>query len=154
MVKVVHFDASGPSAERVFAEVGKQVEALSSRPEMKDAPHETIVKETLRSMAERLPEQRETASPAPPTAPAPQPVPAQKGSAVSTLPGYLSAEGGDGEHAAERQAVEELVAQAFDKGLEDAIRAAKRCDPFIEDAFHDALTEQLIPELKRRGILK
>ena len=50
--------------------------------------------------------------------------------------------------------VEELVAQAFDKGLEDAIRAAKRCDPFIEDAFHDALTEQLIPELKRRGILK
>lgn len=152
MVKVVHFGASGPSAEGVFSQISKEVEAKSAMPEMQNIPHEVIVKETLKSIAERLPEQHETGIPTQPIATTPQePAVEVQGAGKSTLPAYLNS---DGEQEIERQAVEALIKQTFDKGLDEAIRAAKRYDPFIEDAFHDALTEQLVPELRRRGILK
>ena len=42
----------------------------------------------------------------------------------------------------------------FEKGLEVALKEAGKQTPFIEDAFHDALVDKLLPELKKRGIVK
>lgn len=150
MVKVVHFDAGGPSAERVISEVSKEVEAVAARPEMESASHEALVKESIRTIAQKIPERPIEVSPLKDAVSAAQSAPQAIQGSVSQLPSYLEGEG----HDKERRAVEELVTLTFHKGLEDAIRAAKRRDPFIEDAFHDALTERLIPELKQRGILK
>ena len=50
--------------------------------------------------------------------------------------------------------IEQLINLAFSKGLEMAVAEAKKSVPFVEDAFHDALTDKLLLELKRRGILK
>lgn len=43
-----------------------------------------------------------------------------------------------------------LIQEFFTKGLERAIRDAKNEEPYVMDAFHDALTDKLYEELKRR----
>ncbi len=68
------------------------------------------------------------------------------------LPGYLKAEP-DSEEAVNRK-IENLVAIAFDKGVAEAWQAASRENPFVVDAFHDALIDKLMPELKKRGVIK
>lgn len=50
--------------------------------------------------------------------------------------------------------VEELMDLVIHKGILKALRASKKQPPFIQDAFHDALADKLVPELKKRGILK
>ena len=40
------------------------------------------------------------------------------------------------------------------KGIEKAAAEAKKSNPYVLDAFHDALVEKLYPELQRRGVLK
>lgn len=51
--------------------------------------------------------------------------------------------------------IEYLLDLAFHEGLAKANReAVKSGNPFVLDAFHDALVGKLYPELKRRGILK
>lgn len=50
--------------------------------------------------------------------------------------------------------IEHLLDLALHKGLAAADKAALRATPFVLDAFHDALTETLYPELKKRGIVK
>ena len=47
--------------------------------------------------------------------------------------------------------VEKLVDLVFHGSLIKAISEAKKHSPFIEDAFHDALVDKLLPELKKRG---
>lgn len=49
--------------------------------------------------------------------------------------------------------VEKLIDKAFHKGLSAAIKEAKE-NPLLLDAFHDAITEKLYEEFKKRGILK
>ncbi len=150
MVKIVHFDAPGPLPESVFQRIGKEIEATSKKPEMQGASHEEVVKESLRAVAEQFPEIKEVApaetqAPASPASPAPAP-------GGGTFPSYLTGTSPSDEEV--RETVTALLTRVFEKGLEDAIAAAKRYDPFLEDAFHDALVEHLIPELRRRGILK
>lgn len=50
--------------------------------------------------------------------------------------------------------VERLVQLVFQKNLTRAVYEAKRHPPFVEDAFHDALIDKLLPELKKRGAIK
>lgn len=157
MVKVVHFGVpSGPAVESVFSQIGKEIESTASRPEMGEAPHETIVKESIRSIRERTPFHAETPieEPVMPSEVA-QPTQAthtQKDDDGGIFPVYLKDSDVSGAEA--KQVVETLVHQVFEKGLDDTIRIAKKYPPFLEDAFHDALVDRLIPELKRRGILK
>lgn len=49
--------------------------------------------------------------------------------------------------------VEALLQIAVDKGILRAFRDSKKYPPFIQDAFHDALADKLVPEMERRGIL-
>ncbi|MEK9170087.1 MAG: hypothetical protein AAB674_00360 [Patescibacteria group bacterium] len=67
----------------------------------------------------------------------------------SALPKYL-----EGESLEIKTKVEELVAVAFQKGLDFSINEAKKFGPFILDALHDALTSKVYDELKNKGKLK
>ncbi len=50
--------------------------------------------------------------------------------------------------------VNRLVGLIQDKGIGRAIAEAKTLDPFLLDAFHDALTDKLYEELVARGLVK
>jgi hypothetical protein len=52
-----------------------------------------------------------------------------------------------------KQTVEHLVDIALGDNLEKAVRESRKYPAFIEDAFHDALVDKLVPELRQRGIL-
>lgn len=49
--------------------------------------------------------------------------------------------------------VEKLIDLVFHQGLEKTIREAACIGPFILDAFHDALTDKLYEELKKRKLI-
>ena len=66
-----------------------------------------------------------------------------------TLPDYLMSESNE-----IKGRVENLLALAFQDGLESAAKEAAKSGPFILDAFHDALTSKLYSELNNRGLLK
>ena len=51
-------------------------------------------------------------------------------------------------------AVEKLIAHAFTHGIKKAIHEAKGQGAFFLDAFHDALTDRLYQEFKRRKLFK
>lgn len=51
------------------------------------------------------------------------------------------------------QKVNDLIGQVSERGIAKTIEEAKRQEPFILDAFHDALVDKLHDELKARGIV-
>lgn len=53
-----------------------------------------------------------------------------------------------------RKEIETLVESAANNGLEQAVQESLKHSSFVQDAFHDALVDKLIPEMKKRGILK
>ena|SRR3989344_4408264 len=113
--------------ERLSTEIGRHLE----RPEMKGASGREVVKESLKTMG----------------ASATAPAPAAKDD-ESALPAYLK-----DEPAQVKLRVEQLLDVAFHKGLTAAVKEARRAGPFVIDAFHDALTDKLYPELKKRGMI-
>lgn len=50
--------------------------------------------------------------------------------------------------------IQSLVALVFEKGFDAAIQEVSLMEPFIIDAFHDALVDRLYDELKSRGLVK
>ncbi len=52
-----------------------------------------------------------------------------------------------------KEEVENLLSIAFQRGVLAATAEAQKTNPFILDAFHDALAGKLYPELKKRGLL-
>ena len=50
--------------------------------------------------------------------------------------------------------IEYLIDLALHSGIAKANAAAKGSNPFVLDAFHDALAGKLYPEFKRRGIVQ
>lgn len=70
--------------------------------------------------------------------------------APDVLPAYLTSEK-IGENI--RLEVRRLINLVFKDGLESALKEARRKQPFIEDAFHDALVDKLLPELRKRGLI-
>ena len=92
-------------------------------------------------------------SPLPPS-PAPsaglgQTAPPQKPQARSPLPSYAQELPAEAKFKAEK-----LLDFAWHKGIRAAIKEVKKSDPLTMDLFHDAITEKLYQEFKRRGILK
>lgn len=49
--------------------------------------------------------------------------------------------------------VEYLLDVAFHQGILKADREARKTNPFVLDAFHDALVKKLYPNLKDQGLL-
>lgn len=89
----------------------------------------------------------------PPPAPAPAAAASQteEKSESPFLPQYLQDDGAEPEV---EKKIESLIDLALAKGLAEACNAARREKPFVMDAFHDALADKLIPELKKRGVIK
>ena len=121
--------------ERDILELSKELKTFS-------APE--ITKETIRQvLGERIYQ-----SPLPPTPEelkAPTPSPKQ----TSPLPKYaedLPAEA--------RLKAEELIDLAWHKGIIRAVKEVRKTDPLTMDVFHDAITEKLYQEFKKRGLLK
>jgi hypothetical protein len=52
-----------------------------------------------------------------------------------------------------KEEVEHLLGLVLHKGILAANSEASRSNPFVLDAFHDALTGKLYPELQKRGIV-
>ncbi len=50
--------------------------------------------------------------------------------------------------------VEKLLEVALTKGVLKASEELRKADPFVIDAFHDALVGKLYPEFQRRKILE
>lgn len=135
MVKVRNFDEK---LERSFEKLGRQIEEERKLPEARELPEREIVKRSLKSLTPPPVAQQEEKV---------QKMPPREGSA---LPDYLQ-EGGDEKV---KKEVEGLVGLVFDKGLEEALEEAGKHPAFVEDAFHDALVDKLLPELKRKGIIE
>ena len=49
--------------------------------------------------------------------------------------------------------VEKLVGLVFHQGISKTIKEAQKAGPFVLDAFHDALTDKLYDELKKRKLI-
>jgi hypothetical protein len=118
---------------RLAAEVAKHKE----NPEMAGASEREMIRQSIRSMV-----------PAPPSQ-------AQKTGSDDTgavddsvLPAYM-----DTAAPAAKLEVEDLLRMAFKDGITKATHAAQRSNPFILDAFHDALAGKLHEELKKRKII-
>ena len=125
--------------EGSLQEFGAEVREVQRTPEAAQLNESELVRRSLRSYAERA----SAASPAAPEESLPT-------THSSPLPSYLDSGTADPAVVAE---VESLITLAFTHGLRRAFGAARRPSPFIEDAFHDALAEKLLPELKRRGLI-
>ncbi|TSC89086.1 MAG: Uncharacterized protein G01um10143_467 [Parcubacteria group bacterium Gr01-1014_3] len=69
-------------------------------------------------------------------------------SSASTLPSYT-------QNAPEevRLKIEKLIDLAWHKGIWRAVQEAKNSDPLTLDALHDALTDKIYEEFKKRGLL-
>ncbi len=126
------------SLERLGGHVEQQIE---SRGEQNISERE-LVKESIQSFTKEVATSQEIAAPAVQSTPQ---------NTSQSLPSYLQDEEGN-ENA--KHIVGALVEEALSHGLEKAVTHAKKYPAFVEDAFHDALVDKLLPELKRRGILK
>ncbi len=132
--------------EPLHAELEREIRELGANIERGTRPE--TVKDTIRErMGERIygsmpksGKTSETILQRPSSAPA---------LSAGPLPGYAS-DAPDGT----KLKAEVLLKLAWDKGITAAVREARKADPLTMDIFHDAITEKLYEEFKKRGILK
>lgn len=136
MVKVRNFHEK---LENELQRLSAEIKERQARPETKEFPEREMIKQSLHIFKEE------------PAGEPVAPAPAAGQQNDSFLPSYLS--GGNVEPNVKLE-VEKLVDMVFHEGIEKAIREAKRRQPFVADAFHDALVDKLLPVLKERGIIK
>lgn len=120
--------------------IGEEVKKQIEQPEARILPEREVLKQSIQSVAAQIPNASAAAEAA-----------KNESDKRTVLPDYLQSGGTDKAATAE---VERLVGIAFDEGLFSALAEARKRPPFVEDAFHDALTDKLLPELKKRGFLK
>ena len=139
MVKVKNFHEN---LEKSLEKLGQQIETERRHPDAQTLPEREIVKKSIKFFSK-------TATPKEDDSKSPPGVSSAHEETV--LPTYLQGEGVESKIKFE---VESLVDLVFHKGLEKALMEASKHSPFIEDAFHDALVDKLLPELKKKGVIK
>jgi hypothetical protein len=143
MTKVKNFSEN---VENNLVRLGHEVAKRREMPGGAELPERNLVKESINSLArfDEVPPAKagETAAPS-----APVPAPAPGG---DFLPGYLA----DSKDEGLKKSVERLLQVAAEEDIVKAVMEAKKYPPFVEDAFHDALIDKFLPELKKRGIVK
>lgn len=126
--------------EAGLIKIGEEVKKQIEQPEARILSEREVLKQSIRSVAAQIPNANAAAEAA-----------KNESDKRTVLPNYFK--GGDAEKAAADE-VKRLVGITFEKDLFSALAEAKKRPPFVEDAFHDALTDKLLPELQKRGILK
>ncbi|MEK7548937.1 MAG: hypothetical protein AAB496_00365 [Patescibacteria group bacterium] len=106
--------------------------------EHKNLSERELVKQILHPLMEQPLDQQAQTSVAQSTAP----------TGKTILPDYLK----DSPEEIKLQ-VEELVDLVFHQGIMKAVKEAQKAGGFVLDAFHDALTDKLHEELKRRKLI-
>jgi hypothetical protein len=134
MQKKINFNEN---LEKGLAKIGHRVAENIERGELRTLPEREAIKRSIQSIAEMIP----------PVSPTPHNPPQ---SSSPHLPAYMNDDGVTDDM---RHAVERLVAIALGDDLEKAVKESKKYPAFIEDAFHDALVDKLVPELREKGIL-
>lgn len=140
MPKTMNFSEN---LEKGLAKIGHRVHENLNNHEARARPEREIIKESILSLAQEISEA--------PTSPNTQTSSSDDSEEFSYLPSYFIDEDSVGDDA--KKAVEHLVDVALHGDIEKAIKMSKKYPPFVEDAFHDALVDKLVPELKKRGIL-
>lgn len=143
MVKVKNFSEN---LEESFSKLGAEIKRNIQKEEFKDKPIEKVIKYTLENYP--FPEKSQTKESTKGSGNV-----TQNGAVVTNaskfLPSYM-----DTQDEKVKKVVENLVDLVFKEGLEKALSEIRFYPPFIVDAFHDALIDKIIPELKKRGVIK
>ena len=126
------------SLERLGGHIEQRIESHGEQ----SVSEREIVKESIESFTNEVVTNEGSVTPA---------IQSASSNTFQSLPSYLQKEEGN---EGVKHIVEALIEETLSHGLERAVSHAKKYPAFIEDAFHDALVDKLIPELKRRGILK
>jgi len=135
MVKVQNFSEN---LEKSFSKLGVAIEKERKNPEMKDEPIEKVVKKAISNF---VPPVEQTSSPS-------NEKKEKKDELNSFLPSYL-----ESSDVKVKEIVKNLIMLAFKNGIEEALKEARHYPPFIIDAFHDALVDKIMPELKKRNLI-
>ena len=119
--------------ERLSKEIAEKRNLL----EHKNLPERELIKKSLEPIIRQTPINRQSA------------IGNQQSIAGSQiLPDYLNSS-----PAEIKLQVEKLVDSVFHQGIIKAVKEAQKSGGFILDAFHDALTDKLHEELKRRKLI-
>ncbi len=70
---------------------------------------------------------------------------------LDLLPSYLKEEKWEDKKI--KIVIEQLISLVFEKGISRGITEAKKMPPFVQDAFHDALADKILPFLREKGLL-
>ena len=122
--------------EQDIERLGKEISEKRSSPEHKDLSERELVKKAIEPLVKETPA----------SAPSQTTQPSQSDDSV--LPGYLK-----DSPAEVKLEVEQLVDSVFHQGIGKAVKRAREAGYFILDAFHDALTDKLHDELKKRKLI-
>ncbi|HEY4475615.1 MAG TPA: hypothetical protein VJB92_02760 [Candidatus Paceibacterota bacterium] len=126
--------------EKEIKELTKEIEQSGNLEQGKEAIKEAIGERIYKSP---LPPETEQASQAQPQ------TSKEKAKDTSSLPSYA------GKLPAEAKLrAEQILDLAWHKGINAAIKEVRKTDPLTMDLFHDAITEKLYQEFKKRRILK
>ncbi|MFA6407733.1 MAG: hypothetical protein WCV80_03450 [Candidatus Paceibacterota bacterium] len=126
--------------EKDLGRLNAEINAQRKLPEVVEMPEREIVKRSVEAYAEK----------AIPTTPIPI-TSVTSSQSQNVLPTYLQ----DGDVSEEiKREVTRLVEVVFVNGIHAAVKEAQNHSPFVQDAFHDALVDKLMPELQKRGIVK
>lgn len=126
----------------IESEIQKLSEELGMRAEKKEGNHKEAVREALK---ERVYTHTPTAPETIPASPSGGP---RTGNST-VLPSYL-----EDAPTGIKLKVEQLVDMAYHKGIMAAVGEARKGGALVLDAFHDALTDRVYEDLKKRGIIK
>lgn len=132
--KEVNFGPNDSAWGKDIEKIGKEVAEKKFAPEVKQYSDQDLVKQAIKPMV--YPQGK------------PAPSQAQSSEEDKFLPDYLK----DATPQIKNQ-VEKLLEDTIRNGLASGINEAKKMPPFILDAYHDALTDKLHDELKKRGII-
>ena len=138
MVNIENFDEK---LEQDLQRVGAKVEQIKEGLESEKFEKKEVVKQSVRKLAdEDIQKETEKISSAK----------VSEDEKERYFPDYVEEKDVDEQT---KQIIEALLQLTVDKGILTALRQSKKYSPFIQDVFHDALADKLIPELEKRGIL-
>lgn len=118
--------------------LSREIAEKRNLPEYKELSEKELLRRTLQPLIKQPPLQSGQPSVAQSTAPVRETI----------LPDYLKEMSNE-----IKLQVEKLIDSAFHQGIEKTAKQAGQAGDFVLDAFHDALTDKLYEELKKRKLI-